>query len=106
MRTGRLSHSALHLRQLTCPAEHRALAAGRACLTAASKTRGAQTEPVLSSLQQEVVLSLRSVLKARASQFPTLLLYTGGCLAAETCFCHFSHQLTVTSANLMMTGLG
>lgn len=45
-----------------------------ASLTAASKTRGARTEPVLSSVQRELVLSLRSVSKARASQFPTLLL--------------------------------
>lgn len=45
-----------------------------ASLTAASKARGAQTEPALSSVQRELVLSLRSVSKARASQFPTLLL--------------------------------
>lgn len=49
-------------------------AAGRACLTAVSKTWGALAEPMLSSVHQEVVLRLRWVQKARPSQFPTLLV--------------------------------
>ena len=62
---------------------------------------------MLGPVRQEVVSRLRSVLEAGASRFLVLLvLQTGGCLAAEPSFCHFSHQLSVTSANPMMTGLG
>lgn len=74
VRACKLSHSMLHPCQLACHTEHWVLAAGRACLTAARKTWGAQTEPVLSCVQREVVLMLWSVLKARASQFPVLVL--------------------------------
>lgn len=64
----------LYACQLACHTERGALAAGRACLTVVSRTQGAQTEPVLSSVQREVVLRLWSVLKARTSQFPVLLV--------------------------------
>lgn len=55
-------------------------------------------------MHHEAVLGLWRVLEARASPLPALLvLQVGGCLAAQTSFCHFSHHL---AANLTVTSFG